>query len=362
MILTSVDLPAPLSPSSATTSPRPISKLMPRSASMAPKLLGDRCRAGAAGSVIAVLSPSADEDRRGLAPQRAGGRPRERGEARPRPRGRRRRAAPRPAVARGDMRGAVRSAAPPPSRAGARRRRDSRSSSAAGARPPITIVSGSKRFSIVTMAARKSGAIPASQAASPCLGDAAFDRHRARDSAPGSRDCRRGRASPPARAADGRSRRHCHARRAAPRHHAPSSRRGRRRNRDSRNRGTRRRRHRAARHSAARRRCRRRRRPGDGTCAQPCADGDASFQPSSVVGPTKLIDSTPNGPGIAMPMPSMRPAGRPCASSDDQAADDLEGRGTVRCGASIRRRVTSVPARSISPASRPRGEIETPMP
>ena len=39
MILTSVDLPAPLSPSSATTSPRPIAKLMPRSASIAPKFL-----------------------------------------------------------------------------------------------------------------------------------------------------------------------------------------------------------------------------------------------------------------------------------------------------------------------------------
>ena len=36
MILTSVDLPAPLSPSSATTSPLPIEKLMPFSASMAP--------------------------------------------------------------------------------------------------------------------------------------------------------------------------------------------------------------------------------------------------------------------------------------------------------------------------------------
>ena len=36
MILTSVDLPAPLSPSSATTSPLPIEKLMPFSASIAP--------------------------------------------------------------------------------------------------------------------------------------------------------------------------------------------------------------------------------------------------------------------------------------------------------------------------------------
>ena len=41
MILTSVDLPAPLSPSSATTSPLPIEKLMPFSASMAPKFLRD---------------------------------------------------------------------------------------------------------------------------------------------------------------------------------------------------------------------------------------------------------------------------------------------------------------------------------
>jgi hypothetical protein len=36
MIFTSVDLPAPLSPSSATTSPLPMVKLMPFSASMAP--------------------------------------------------------------------------------------------------------------------------------------------------------------------------------------------------------------------------------------------------------------------------------------------------------------------------------------
>ena len=41
MILTSVDLPAPLSPRSATTSPRSTMKLTPRSASIAPKLLGD---------------------------------------------------------------------------------------------------------------------------------------------------------------------------------------------------------------------------------------------------------------------------------------------------------------------------------
>ena len=36
MIFTRVDLPAPLSPSSATTSPLAIEKLMPFSASMAP--------------------------------------------------------------------------------------------------------------------------------------------------------------------------------------------------------------------------------------------------------------------------------------------------------------------------------------
>ena len=46
----------------------------------------------------------------------------------------------------------------------------------------------------------------------------------------------------------------------------------------------------------------------------PAATG-TPFQPSSVVGPTKLIDSTPNGPGIAMPTPSIRPAGRSAASS-----------------------------------------------
>jgi hypothetical protein len=32
-------------------------------------------------------------------------------------------------------------------------------------------------------------------------------------------------------------------------------------------------------------------------------------QPVIVVGPTKLMDSTSNGPGNAMPMPSMRPFG-----------------------------------------------------
>jgi hypothetical protein len=55
-----------------------------------------------------------------------------------------------------------------------------------------------------------------------------------------------------------------------------------------------------------------------------------SFQPASVVGPTKLIDSTSNGPGIARPTPSMRPLGRRAAS-----AGTMRGSRGRRCRASM---------------------------
>ena len=44
------------------------------------------------------------------------------------------------------------------------------------------------------------------------------------------------------------------------------------------------------------------------------------FQPTMVVGPTKLIDSTPNGPGSARPTPNSGRAGRSAANSATSAS------------------------------------------
>src|SRR6476659_3367009 len=69
MVLTSVDLPAPLSPTSATTSPARTSSSMSFSACTAPNLLDtpvmDRTVSVAAGEVVVVMVPSSAQARGG---------------------------------------------------------------------------------------------------------------------------------------------------------------------------------------------------------------------------------------------------------------------------------------------------------
>ena len=156
--------------------------------------------------------------------------------------------------------------------------------------------------------------------------------------------------------ADARSRRHCHAPRAAPCLRAPSSRRGRPRSIDSRTRETRDRSHRAARRALPRR-GRRRRRPA-GRSSPPAAprSGHRASSRSDVVGPMNSSSScTPIGPGMAMPMPSMRPSGRRDRMSRTSSPHSaIAASGSVGATARPRRTMTS-PPRSISAASTPIG-------
>ena len=193
MILTSVDLPAPLSPSSATTSPLPIEKLMPFSASMAPKFLGMSSSTSSGSAHAAISLPAAGRRARASAaniwPKRGDSTPDTASAAAPRStecsppratmtRGARGRAARRPSWA-------GLAPAPPAARA-----------APAGARPPSTTVSGSNRFSIDgDRIAEDRRQRLRSQSAS--LAARAGEAHRAKDSARGSRDCRTGRARRP---------------------------------------------------------------------------------------------------------------------------------------------------------------------
>ena len=279
MILTRVDLPAPLSPSSATTSPRPISKLMPRSAWMAPKFLviSSSCSSG----VSAITRPPcACRDRaRAFASSSCANSDAE---------------ARRQHAGHGQGRGAAQHGV-----VAILRPRDARRVAVAALRDGMRqrlgggdqpgqqrLLGGAAEDDGLRIEQILDGHDGGAQqrrgfgdpAIHADLRRSAVPSLRATDSARGSRDCRRGKARRSGPAAHARSRRRCRRRRAPARLRAPGSRRGRRRNRDSRSRASPARRHRAVR-PGPRPPDRPRRRPASRS-AWPAARGSA--RPSSL--------------------------------------------------------------------------------
>ena len=236
MILTSVDLPAPLSPSRATTSPRPIREADAAQRLDGAEILGDVLQLQQWGIGHHAASVRLLGTRGRCRPRPARTAMPNRGESTP---ATARAAAPRstalpPSVRQREARGVAVRRVPRRNAPAARRRRPAGVSSASSAEPAED--DGLRIEQVLD--GHDGGAQQRRGFGDPALhadgGAAPFHRFERQIALEAAAIAARSRARHSGPAAHGRSRRHCRRRRAPARPRAPGSRRGRRRNRDSR--------------------------------------------------------------------------------------------------------------------------------